>query len=373
VSRGRRIAVVALLVFGTLFWTCFGLGLWAKRQVLDTNNWVDTSTQLLENDEIRTALALYLVDTLYASADVQQRLQAALPDRLDGLAAPAAAALKEAARRNAPRVLGSAAALNAWRTANRTAHETLINIVEHDGKGGVSLDLGTMVQQLADKTGLPGGVADKVPPGVATLQVARPEQLDNAKKALDLFQTAVWVLLVLALLCYAGAIWLSGTRRRTILTIGGTMIFAALLIAAVRRLGGRAIVDQYGDAPNAHAAVQQAWDIATSLLVNVAAGSLLLGFFVVTGAWLAGPGRATAVRSWMAPAFRDHAGLVRAGLAVAILLLIMWGPVPWTQNPLTVLIFAIAAYLWLEWIRVRTLDEFPAALPPPAEPPPAPA
>ena len=54
----RRIGVTALLVIGTLLWTAFGLGLWVKRQALNTNNWVETSDQLLENEEIRTALGV---------------------------------------------------------------------------------------------------------------------------------------------------------------------------------------------------------------------------------------------------------------------------------------------------------------------------
>ena len=63
--RGRKIGIGVLLAFGTLFWTCFGLGLWAERQALDTDNWVDTSTQLLEDEEIREALGAFIVDRVY--------------------------------------------------------------------------------------------------------------------------------------------------------------------------------------------------------------------------------------------------------------------------------------------------------------------
>ena len=95
--RGRRIAVVTLLILGTLFWTAFGLGLWAQRQALDTDNWVETSGDLLENEQIRTTLATFIVDQLYDSQAVQDRLEEVLPPRLQGLAAPAAAGLKEVA------------------------------------------------------------------------------------------------------------------------------------------------------------------------------------------------------------------------------------------------------------------------------------
>lgn len=360
--RGRRIGVGVLLVVGTLFWTGFGLGLWAQRQALDSDNWVDTSGELLEDDQIRNALAVYLVDALYQNADVQQRLQERLPPALDRLAGPAAAGLKQLADRAAPRLLGTAAALNAWRDANRAAHDTLLAVVRGDvADRAVSLDLGEMLAQVAAGTGLPPDVVDKLPPDIANLQIARPDQLDSGKKALDLLEKVPWILFGLALLCFAGAIWLSPDRRRAVLNVGICLIVAGIAVLALRRLGGKEVVDALADAPNASGVADDAWSIATSLMVDAAAGSMLFGLFLVSGAWLAGPARwAAAVRRFAAPALRTHAGLVRAGLGVLILLLVIWGPVPWTTKPIPILVLTGAAFLWLEWIRSRTLKEFTA-------------
>ena len=141
-------------------------------------------------------------------------------------------------------------------------------------------------------------------------------------------------------------------------------MFAGIAVLAVRSLAGKAVVDALADAPNAHAAAPDVWAIGTSLLVDAALGSLLFGLFLVSGAWLAGAGRrATSVRRASAYPFREHPGLVRAGLGVAILLLIIWGPVPWTQQFWTLLAFTIAAFMWLEWIRRRTQAEFPDEAP----------
>jgi hypothetical protein len=362
----RRIGVTALLVLGTLLWTAFGLGLWAKRQALETDNWVDTSAQLLRNEQIRDALSFYIVDTLYNSEAVQARLEQALPPRLDRLAAPAAAALKEIARRNAPRVLGSAAALNAWETANRKAHETLLNIVDNGVAGrSVSLDLKSLVSEVASGTGLPANAVDKLPPNVAQLTVATPHELSQVRQLLHLFKTLLWVLLGLAIAAFAGAVALARDRRRTIRDIGGCLMIAGIAILAFRTLAGKYVVSALADAPNAHAVAGEAWGIATRLMVDVAEGSLLFGFFVVLGAWLIGPGRrATATRRFSAYTLREHAAYTRVGLATAILLLILWGPVPWTQRIVPILIFTVLAFLWLERIRYRTVAEFPDEPPP---------
>jgi hypothetical protein len=361
----RKAGIAVLLAAGTLFWIGFGLGVWAERQLLDTDQWVDTSDELLENEPIRTALGLWIVDQLYDSEEVQAQIEEVLPPRLDPLAGPAAAGLKEVARRNAPRLLGNALALKAWREANEAAHSELVALVEGRTGQNLTLDLGTLFQQIAEGTGLPPSAVDRLPPEVRELQIASGDNLRTAQDVLDLVKTVVWVLLGLALVCFASAVWLSRDRRRTLLSLGACLMLAAIAILAARRLAGDAVVEALADAPNASGAADDAWAISTGLLVDVAQGSFLFGLFVVTGAWLAGAGRrATALRRSSAYALREHAGLVRGGLAVAILLLVLWGPVPWTQRFWTILIFTVVAFAWLEWIRYRTLEEFPDQPPP---------
>jgi Short C-terminal domain len=359
--RGRRIGVGALLVVGTLLWTFLGLGIWANRQALDTDNWVDTSGKLLEDEEIRTAVGLFIVDRLYQSDAVAQRIEGVLPPRLDPLAKPAAAGLKEVAKRNAPRILGTDAALQAWESANRAAHRTLIRIVESDAANAdVSLDLGGIFTQIATATGIPADTVDKLPPSVTQLQVASGDNLHTARRLLDLFNTLLWVLIVLSLACFGGAIALSPDSRRTVITVGGCLVFAGIAIVAFRTVAGSVVVEALAKAPNAHDVADDVWAISTSLLVDVAEGTILFGLFLAFGAWAAGEGRrATALRRTSAHPLRERAGLVRAGLGVLILLLILWGPVPWTQRWWGILIFTVLAFAWLEWIRRRTLAQFP--------------
>jgi hypothetical protein len=359
--RGRGIAVTALLVIGTLLWTALGFAIWANRQALNTDNWVDTSSSLLEDDDIRTAVGLFIIDRLYQSDEVEARIAQVLPPRLVQLAKPAAAGLKEVAQRNAGRVLGTAAALQAWEAANRAAHRTLLRILESDvASGDVSLDLGSLFEQMATATGLPPEAVQKLPPSVTSLQVLKADKLQSARDALDLFKTLLWVLLGLTLAVFAGAIALSRDRRRTIVKVGGCIMFAGVALYAIRTLAGSAVVDALADAPNAHAVADDSWAIATSLLVDVTQGTFLFGLFVVVGAWLAGAGRrATAARRASAYALRERPGLVRAGLGGAILLLVIWGPVPWTQRLWGIAIFTVLAFLWLELIRRLTLEQFP--------------
>ena len=364
--KGRRIGVAALLVVATLLWTAAGFSVWAKRQALDTDNWVNTSSELLEDEQIRQALGVFIVNELFQSAEVQTRIEDALPTQLQPLAGPAAAGLKEVAQRTAPDLLGSAPALAAWQKANEVAHSKLVAVLEGNlADQGVALDLKTLFQQVADSAGLPSDLADRLPPEVASLQVTKPDKLETAQDAVDLFETLVWVLIVLAVLAFAGAIALSADRRRTVVTVGGCLVFAGVAIFAFRRLAEKAVVDALANSPNAKAVGDDVWEISTSLLGEVGQGTVLFGLFVMAGAWLAGPGRrAAALRRVSAYGLREHPGWVRAAFGVAILLLVIWGPVPWTQRFWTILIFTILVFVWLEWLMRRTVEEFPDEPPP---------
>ena len=90
----RRVLPSVLVVLATLLAFLAIFALWANRQLLDTDNWVETSTSVLENQDVQEQLSIFLVDELYTNVDVQARIQEALPPRADVLAGPAAGGLK---------------------------------------------------------------------------------------------------------------------------------------------------------------------------------------------------------------------------------------------------------------------------------------
>jgi hypothetical protein len=358
----KRIAVVVLLVLATLLWTVAGVAIWTNRQMLDTKNWVQTSDALLRDEAIRKALSTALLDRLYQSAPVEQQVRESLPPQLQGLAAPAAAAVRQAASQRVPEILGSDAALAAWEKANEGAHKVLLKILDGDVAAGgqVNLDVEALLRQVADGTGLPAGVVDKLPPQYRQLQILRSDQLKTGQDAVHTLRVLPWILLPLAAVLFGLAILLSADRRRTVVWCGGCAIFAGVAVLAVRRLGGDAVVNALADAPNIRPAAKATLAIGTSLLTDVAWGSILLGLIVVVGAWLFGPGRwATSARQSAAPVFRDRPAATRVALGFLLLLLVIWGPVPWTRNPIWILVVAAAAFVWLEVLRRRTLEEFP--------------
>ena len=81
------ITLASVLALGAIF------ARWANRQLLDTKNWTEGSSELLEDEAIQGRIAVFLADQLYANRDVQGQLEQALPPRAQPLAGPAAVGL----------------------------------------------------------------------------------------------------------------------------------------------------------------------------------------------------------------------------------------------------------------------------------------
>src|SRR5688572_19256246 len=105
VSRGRRATAIALIALAALVAFLAIFAIWLNRQALDTDNWTQTSSELLEEPVIRDQIAARLTDELYRSVDVEAVLQDVLPTRAEPLAGPAASALRGQVESRARRAL----------------------------------------------------------------------------------------------------------------------------------------------------------------------------------------------------------------------------------------------------------------------------
>ncbi len=355
-----------LIVVASIIALVAALNVWVKRQVLDTNNWTTTSSSLLENDEIRGALSVYLVNQLYTNVDVQARIQQRLPEQLKGLAAPLAAASRGAATNGVDELLSRPRVQQAWKEANRRAHTLFIAVI--DGKteklkttnGKVVLDLSPLVEQLANRQGLIGTAAQKLPPDAGKLVIMDSKQLDTAQKAVKVIRVLSYFLTILALALYALAVYLArGARRTTLMGIGFAVLTVGIILLGVRRFAGDYVVDSLTKNPDFKAATRAAYEIGTHLLRNTALNLVFYGAAIVVAAWLAGPSRpATAIRRWLAPTFRDRPVVAYAVFTLGLFIVVITGPTDASRLVPLLILFGFA-YLGLHVLRRQTLREFP--------------
>src|SRR4051795_7141981 len=94
-GRGwRRVLAVALVAVASLLAFLAVLAIWVNRQVLDTDNWTRTSSELLAQPVVRAQVADRLTDEVFQSFDAEAALRDVLPGRAEVLAAPVANALR---------------------------------------------------------------------------------------------------------------------------------------------------------------------------------------------------------------------------------------------------------------------------------------
>jgi hypothetical protein len=375
-GRRRRILIVALLTLATITGVIAVVSTWVKREALDTNNFTNTSSKLLADPAIRDAVGAYLVNEVFSSTDVAARLRASLPPQAQALAGPAAAGLQELAGRAAPELLARPRVQEAWRNANRAAHQQFLKILNGGGpvvstnQGEVVLDLHTLVDQLATRLGVEqqvagarGKLAGKLPPNAGRLVIMRSNQLKTAQDIAKLIRNISIVFTVLSLALFALAIGLAKDRRRLALRGTGWCLFGiGIGVLLVRRVGGNQIVDALVPAVTIRAAAHDAWSIGTSLLRAIALALVIYGLLIVAAAWLAGPSRpALAVRRALAPSLRDNPVAVYSIAAGIYLLVLLWGPTPALRNLIPILLIAALLVLGIELLRRQTAREFPDA------------
>jgi hypothetical protein len=189
------------------------------------------------------------------------------------------------------------------------------------------------------------------------------DQLSGLQKLVSALRNLGFVLPVLALLLYLGAIYLAkGWRREALIAAGGGVVAATLFVLLVRRLIGNG-VDSVAASDTVKPAITSVWDIISGGLRQRALFVLVIGLGFVGGGALAGPGRhEVAVRRFLAPYLRDHPVAVYA--VVAALFLLWLSFIPGINNlgqVLVIVVLAALAVVGIEILRRQTAREFPAS------------
>jgi hypothetical protein len=357
-QRDHRKLSIALIVAASLLAFLATFSIWANRQLLETDNWVETSSELLEDEAIRTELATFIVDTLYANVDVRAELEKRLPPDLKPLAGPAAGGIRQLTDDLANEALQRPRVQQAWETINRAAHQQLITIVDDDTGEPVTIDVGDIVRQVGQEAGL--NVADKIPPGAGEIEVIPADDLDSARKVVNLLESLALWLTILALGLFALAIYLArGWRREALRAVGFAFIVVGIAVAAARGLAGNYVVDTLATTASIKPAVSDAWQISTSLLSAGAGALVLYGVAIVLGAWLAAPGPvASGARRTLAPVLEQRA-VGYAALLVLVLLLFWWAPTEAFNRLGPSLLIVALLVVGFEFLRAQAVREFP--------------
>ncbi len=390
--RAHRVLVSGLFAVALIVGLLAVFSIWVNRQVLNTNNWTNTSGELLADPAIQQAVGAYLVDQLFRQVNVANEIQGFLPSDISGLAGPAAAGLRQVADQVAPELLARPEIQSAWEQANRIAHAQFLRIINGGGSvvktngGTVSLDLNSIISQLAAGLGVQSQVAAvqsklqgssgasvrsaaqqklgiTLPANVGELVILKSNQLKTAQDIVSAIKGLALWLTVLSLGLFVLAVWLAqGWRRVALRTAGWCFVGLGTVLVLARRVIGNRVVDSLVTSQTNRPAAHDAWFIGTSLLFDIAVALIAYGIALVLAAWLAGGTRAAVgLRRALAPELRERPAQVYIAVGFVFLLLLIWGPTPAFRQVTTIIGFIVLIALGVHVLRRQTALEFPDA------------
>lgn len=366
-SRGRTIAVWVALVVAGLLLLVSSFAVWVNRVALNTSVFTSTSSDLLADDAIRKAIATRAIDELFASVDVQAEVEEQLPENFKSLAGPATAGLRQASYAILERALEQPRLQSLFEATLRESHRSLLLVLEGRASGVtteggvVTLDLGAIIEEAADRIGLGAQLADRIPADVGRIVVLRSDELDTAQDAVQVLKTLAWFLPLLALVAFGLAVWIARDRRRAIRGAGAVAVVVGALGLLAATLAGNYLVDALVASRDDREAANRAWAILTELMRGSFRVMIAVGIVVLVASWLAGPGRrAVASRRALAPLLSERVWPYGA-LGVALLLLLLASDVTDSTRFLVLLLLAALGVVWIELLRRQALAEFPEA------------
>jgi len=361
--------VRVLVVLGSVLAFLSVFAIWTERQALNTDDWTETSGRLIQNSTIREAVGTFLVDQLYENVDVEKAVSERLPGDTKDLAGPISGAVRQFAGDGADQVLQSSTAQELWKSANRTTHEQLLEVLEEkEGtvsteEGEVSLNLGGLVTNLADQVGIGAGLAEKLPEDAGQITILRSDQLKTAQDIVIAVKGLALLLSLLTFLCFGLAIYLSREGRWvTVLFCGVGLVAAGFAVIVAREVAGGIVVGQLVEEESVKPAAEAAWSIGTSLMTSIATTVIVIGALFGLAGWLASPtDSARSTRRVLAPVLSEHVAYAYAALAVVVGIYFLSAPIQNLRSFLTTLIVAGLAAFGIHELRKQAGEEFPDA------------
>jgi hypothetical protein len=358
--RARALVVTAsvLVVFSIM-------ATWIRAQIIDTEGWTQTSVRLLRNEAVRGVVAGDLSERLLSVVDVQNLAAEKLPKALRPLAPALSTAAAQVVPQAIERALEVPAIQELWGRANHVTHEQVMRILSGGGRtistsgGVVSVNLEVLVDRIGARLGVGSDIGAKLPANRRMLVLLRSSQLKLAQDGVKTLRNLSFVLPLLVVLLYVGALALAaGYRRRVLLEIGVGIIAGALVALVLRRWIESYVVNSLVHDEGIRPAMGEVLGIATAGWRSRALWLLITGVVVLFAGWVAGPMRwAVRIRELIAEPLEHHPGWFATGAVALVLLIATLGPARTPGQTLPLLIELVLVVLGVFALRRQIAQE----------------
>lgn len=241
---------------------------WAHRTVLNTDTFVHTVGPVFQHPAVDTAVATRATDQLFTQLRLQERLREALPAKVSFAAGPITGATEGYVSGQLAKVLGSDRFQTVWINALTFTHETVVAVLRGKSTATISTTNGYIVlntvplinKALGSVSGLASNLTGKnvslptitsaeppkqaveklskalgvqLPSNYGQITLVRSSHLAIAQRGVRAFDRLTIILPLLTLALIALSLWLSVSRRRTLVQL---LVGSSLLLIILRRV-----------------------------------------------------------------------------------------------------------------------------------------
>jgi hypothetical protein len=329
-GRLRSFLVWLLVVLASLGVLASTVALWARAQVLDTDEWTELADRIIREPEVIDTLSDRLSIAIVEGLDVEERVRTALagaeqlPAQATLLAAPFTSRIQDSLRRHIAGFLRSEEGRSLWSQVNRAVHQRVVALLRGETGPGVNVEDGMVTlnaiplinrglarseELISDILGRPvtlpstqeieasGGLEEArqileerlglaLPDDFGQVRVYNAERLGAAQEALGFLDRFVVVVVVVTIVLFAAALAMSVDRRRTLIRLAIGVLVGALVGRLAIRLIQGSIVDLA--AARARGAVTEVMSNVFAGLMDFTTILLVVGIVVGLAAYLAG-------------------------------------------------------------------------------------
>ncbi|HWC38656.1 MAG TPA: hypothetical protein VG476_09020, partial [Acidimicrobiales bacterium] len=295
----RRIRRWTLLVLAGILAILSVLMIWVRDTLLDTDTWVNTMAPIAASPAVQSAIANDVTTQIFERADVQTRVQDALPPNAAFLAAPLTNQLRSFTTTAAKSFVASDRFQSLWNDLNRRAHNAVVAVLTGEQRGRVSvsggkvtLDLSSVTSDVQNRLQSSGiSALQNVNLGSGQVTLVSSPNLVKVQKATRVMKGIAFVFPVLALGCLAGATFLSRDRRRGLLTAALGLSVSMLVLLALLAILQNIYLDEVVSPRLPSDAASDIYNAVVHFVRQSAQVVFAVGVIVAAGAALAGPSR----------------------------------------------------------------------------------
>ncbi len=310
--RWRQVTSMLLVVLASLLAPLALTAIWLNIQIRDTDRYVETVAPLSRDDTVAEAVSQRLTYELFQSVDVEQSISEALPQEASFLAGPLNGRIEAYTQEIIKDFIKSDGFNRLWVEANRVSHAAITGVVLGEGgivqseNGRVSLDLNPALADVKLSLSDAGvDLFDDMSTNRVDLEYTlfQSQQLAEIQDAVGTLERLTWMLPLLILASWSGAVWLAPDRRRMVLFISIGLSLSMALLLLLLTIARSSLLDSSTAGGGSADVVAVLYDTLLRTPITAARWLFLLGFVTAAVSWLVWPAgfmvRArAAIRRW---------------------------------------------------------------------------